>query len=206
LVAWRQHEIIRFDGNSETVLGYIRHRCGAPNTLDGIRIPSSNEDAGDITFDAVNGHLYVPLISTCAQGSSGSCSYTERSWMARIEGFTTIFEILQTYTSTSNTLSFRAPYMPEGFAAADWFDTYWGDLATVGNWSHAQPLQCGYPASEPSVGDYLTVADTLPAPAPGHGYYYVTAVNYLGERRYGRKRINGVMSGRDPAGLPGCSQ
>ena len=43
-----------------------------------------------------------------------------------------------------------------------------------------QPLQCGYPASPPSVGDYLAVADPLPAPSPGQGYYYVTAVNFRG--------------------------
>jgi len=57
-------------------------------------------------------------------------------------------------------------------------------------------LQCGYPASPPSVGDYLTVADPLPTPSPGQGRYYVTAVTYLGERRYGRKRSGGVLSGR----------
>jgi len=67
--------------------------------------------------------------------------------------------------------------MPEGFQHADYFDTFYGDLATVGDWSQAQPLQCGYPATAPSVGDYLTVEDTLPTPSPGQGYYYVTAVN-----------------------------
>ena len=83
-------------------------------------------------------------------------------------------------------------------------DTYWGDLATVGDWSQAQPLQCGYPATAPSVGDYLTVDDTLPTPAPSHGYYYVTAVNYQGDIRYGRKLSGGVLTGRDPAVLPAC--
>ena len=51
--------------------------------------------------------------------------------------------------------------MPEGLQYADYFDTYRGDLATVGGWSQAQPSQCGYPATPPSVGDYLTVEDTL---------------------------------------------
>ena len=59
-------------------------------------------------------------------------------------------------------------------------------------------------ASPPSVGDYLTVADPLPAPSPGHGRYYVTAVNYQGQTRYGRKASGGVLSGRDPGVLPGC--
>ena len=78
-----------------------------------------------------------------------------------------------------------------------------GTLATVGDWSQLQPLQCGYPASPPSVGNYLTVADPLPTPSPGQGYYYVTAVNYQGQTRYGRQRTSGVLSGRDPGVLPG---
>ena len=69
----------------------------------------------------------------------------------------------------------------------------------------AQPLHRAYPATAPSVGDYLTVDDTLPRPAPNRGYYYVTAVNYQGQRRYGRQSNGGVLSGRDPAVLPGCS-
>jgi hypothetical protein len=124
----------------------------------------------------------------------------------RFSGLTTMFEILQTYTPATSELGFRVPYMPEGFPAADYFDTYYGDLATVGDWNQAQPLQCGYPSTPPSVGDYLTVADPLPDPAPGTGRYYVTAVTHLGQRRYGRKATNGVLSGRDPAVLPGCSQ
>ena len=94
--------------------------------------------------------------------------------------------------------------MPEGLQYADWFDTYYGTLATVGDWSQLQPLQCGYPASTPSVGDYLTVTDNLPTPTVGQGYYYVTAVTHQGQTRWGRQAINGTLSGRDPAGLPGC--
>ena len=122
-----------------------------------------------------------------------------------IDGFTTTFEILQTYRPTANEISFRVPYMPEGFQFADYFDSYSGDLATVGNWGNAQPLQCGYPAQSPAVGDYLTVADQLPQPGPGHGYYYVTSVTHMGQRRYGRQHLNGVLSGRDPAMLPACA-
>ena len=61
-----------------------------------------------------------------------------------------------------------------------------------------------YPDMPPSVGDYLTVADTLPTPSPGQGYYYVTAATFQGETRYGRKAEGGQLSGRDPAVLPGC--
>ena len=119
--------------------------------------------------------------------------------------FTTTFEILQTYTPTPDQLSFRVPYMPEGLPGADSFDTYYGDLATVGDWSQAQPLQCGYPASVPSVGDYLTVNDPLPDPGAGQGRYYVTAVRHSGQTRYGRKASDGVLSGRNPVVLPECT-
>lgn len=117
-----------------------------------------------------------------------------------------MFEILQTYTPTTSTLGFTVPYMPEGFQFADFFDTYYGDLATVGDWSQAQPLQCGFPAAAPSAGDFLSVdASALPALASGEGYYFVTAVNYMGDIRYGRRTGGGVTSGRDPAVLPACN-
>jgi len=67
-----------------------------------------------------------------------------------------------------------------------------------------QSLQCGYPSTAPSVGDYLTVEDALPTPSPGEGYFYVTAVNYQGQRRYGRQSNGGVLTARDPAVLPAC--
>ena len=81
---------------------------------------------------------------------------------------------------------------------------YYGSIGNY-DFSQAQPLQCGYPASPPDVGDYLTVEDTLPTPAVGQGYWYLTAVHYGGERRYGRKATGGFLSGRDPGVLPSCS-
>ena len=128
-----------------------------------------------------------------------------RDGICEISGLPTLFEVMQSYEPAPGPLSFRVPYMPEGFQQANWFDTFWGDLATVGNWSQAQPLQCGYPATAPSVGDFLTVEDTLPTPAPGRGYYYVTAVNFQGQRRYGRQSNGGVLTGRNPALLPECT-
>ena len=71
--------------------------------------------------------------------------------------------------------------MPEGFQFADYFDTYYGVLEQPIDFKKAQPLQCGYPGASPEVGDYLTVADTVPNPAPGQGYYYVTAVTHQGQ-------------------------
>jgi len=65
-------------------------------------------------------------------------------------------------------------------------------------------MRCDYPATPPIIGDYLTVSDTSPQPAVGQANYIVTAVTNGTQRRYGRKLINGMMSGRDPALLPGC--
>lgn len=158
-------------------------------------------------FDEEKGRLLIPVQSSCYdEGWTGQCAYNENRWVIAISGFTTTFDILQTYTPASGQLSFRVPHMPEGLQYADWFDTYYGDLATVGDWSQAQPLRCGYPATAPTMGDYLTVDDTLPTPAAGRGYYYVTAANYQGQRRYGRQSNRGVLRGRDPAVLPACSE
>jgi len=158
-------------------------------------------------FDEEKGRLLIPVQSSCYdEGWTGRCAYSQNRWVIAISGFTPTFDILQTYTPASGQFSFRVPYMPEGFQYADYFDTYWGDLATVGNWSQAQPLQCGYPTTAPSIGDYLTVDDTLPTPTPGRGYYYITAVNHQGQRRYGRQSDGGVLTGRNPAVLPPCDE
>jgi hypothetical protein len=90
-------------------------------------------------------------------------------------------------------------------AGADHFDTYWGNLTHPIDFTQAHPLACDYPTAPPRVGDYLTVADTVPTPAPGHGVYYVTAATYRGATRYGRKTTAGHLTGRDPALLPACA-
>jgi hypothetical protein len=125
-------------------------------------------------------------------------------WIAAIEGFATLYDISQTYTPTADNLAFRVPAHPEGLRAADHFDTYWGRVSDLPDFTRAHPMQCHYPATPPSAGDYLTVLDTSPLPVPGNINYTVTAVAYGVEKRYGRRRIGGIMSGRDPALLPGC--
>jgi hypothetical protein len=193
-------ELIAWDGATETVLAYVDGRCPG-DTITIRNVPGTNY--GVLSFDDKNGRLVIPLWGKC-QGCPPSSNYGNQYWVASIEGFATTFEILQTYTPTADAFQFRVPYMPEGFQAADYFDTYAGNLAHPIDFSQAQPLQCHYPSSPPSVGDYFTVPDTLPAPAPGHGYYYGTAVTYQGQTRYGRKRVGGATSGRNPAVLPGC--
>lgn len=206
-VASYRVKIVRRSAGITETLAYIESRCGQPGALD--RVTHSQYEG--LLFDDKLGRLYVPLQVNCTP-DDGTCVYQVPggetqggAWLAAIDGFTTTFEIFQTYTPTVNTISYRVPYMPEGFPAASYFDTYYGDLATAGNWSKAQPLQCGYPASPPHVGDYLTVTDPLPDPPLNHGRYYVTAVYYMGQTRYGRKSSGGVLMGRDPAALPACS-
>ncbi len=203
-VSVQRHALIAFDGSSETVVAYIDERCNASYT------DKLDLSGGSTVFFEESGRLVLPRLLSlgCTSSNCGPAAgaYDSVEWGAMFVGFPTTFEILQTYRPTANQISFRVPYMPEGFAAADWFDTYYGDLATVGDWSQAQPLECGYPATAPSVGDYLTVEDNLPVLEPGQGRYYVTAVNYQGQRRYGRKSTGGVLSGRDPAVLPGCQR
>ena len=123
--------------------------------------------------------------------------------IVKICGLPTLLDIAQSYEPITDTLRFVAPQYPEGLDAADHFDTYWGELADL-DFTQAQGLRCNYPAPIPQAGDYLQVNDTLPEPALGHGYYYVTAVTHMGETRYGRKSTGGQLSGRDPVLLPGC--
>jgi hypothetical protein len=121
-----------------------------------------------------------------------------------LAGFATTFEILQTYTP-SLSLGFRVPYMPDGMPAADRFDTYWGPLTKPIDFTQAHPLACDYPASAPAVGDYLEVPDSTPTPEPGQGFYFVTAVTFEGQTRYGRRASDGILSGRDPSALAACT-
>lgn len=206
---WR-HEVLRCSTpDACTVIARVTDRCSEPPP--GLSSWTDRARILALWIDNSNGYLYIRYKSFRSVGADGARSaidedrYGPNAWeVNRVEGLPTLFEILQTYTPSS-ALSFRVPYMPEGFQAADYFDTYWGNLTHPIDFSQAQGLQCSYPASPPSVGDHLEVADTLPTPALGTGYYYITAVNYQGQTRYGRKAVNGVLSGRDPAVLSACT-
>jgi hypothetical protein len=180
-------------GATETVLASVEDRCFGPGTNEEIF------DPGGVHFDAVNGFVVVPMGSFCV----GSCTYSSTHWVAAISGFAPLFEILTSY-SPIGSVAFRVPSHPEGLQGTDHFDTYYGPLTASKDFSHAQPLRCNYPATIPQPGDYLE-AGIVPDPPSRQGYYYVTAATYQGETRYGRKRENGVLSGRDPAGLPPCA-
>ncbi len=186
--------LARLRGATEEILGYIDERCGLPGSTDTL-------NGGAVGFAPTTGKFFFWFRGTC----TGACGYQVPDRLLVVDGFTTTFDVLQTFVPSVSALIFHVPVMPEGMAAADHFDTYWGNLGNPIDFTQAQPLQCDYPAA-PQVGDYLTVADTLPNPPAGTGRYYVTAATYQGQTRYGRKRQGTVMSGRDPAVLPACVQ
>jgi hypothetical protein len=204
----RRQEIYRVTPTGvRQLVAYLDDRCVNPGTSSADRwlwMLDGWEDGNSVdarfSLDPTIGTLRFRMRTQCA-----SCPIAQtQDKIVQMSGFITLLEVAQSFEPVAGNLAFRVPAMPEGLPAADFFDTYWGDLSTVGDWSQARGLQCDYPAEIPSIGDYLTVADTLPTPSPGNGYYYVTAVTHQGETRYGRKRIEGVTSGRDPAALPGC--
>ena len=217
-------ELVRFDGQTETVVAYIadRSQTAVPGTrYDEIRVtgfdcrwysgqcPITLNQPYMLQFDRIHGRFIIALNSVCAdlsQSNESRCATNTYDgwWIAGIDGFAPLLEIFQSYVPQTASVGFTVPLMPEGMSGADHFDTYWGNLTHPLDFTQAHGLQCNYPAAAPHVGDYVTVADTLPDPTPGTGRYYVTAATYQGATRYGRKTTAGHLSGRDPAVLPVC--
>jgi hypothetical protein len=206
-------QLVRYVGSTRQVIAYIESRCVTSRREDDVSASTA------FTFDAARGRVLISIATYCYGYDASDCpadydgdgspdsTYAgdvHNLQIIAISGFATLFDVLQSYTPPPSQLSFRVPYMPEGFGGADHFDTYWGPLTKPIDFTQAHPLQCGYPATPPRVGDYESVTDTLPTPAPDSGYYYVTAATYQGQTRYGRKTTNGHLSGRDPALLPAC--
>jgi len=178
----------------------------------------------DMFFDPVNAQLIISVRHLEDDpGGSGELIVVD-NYRVAISGFTPLFDIATTFEKTIESffrtqaepekqngaapavtanLAFRVPAKPEGLDGADRFDTYWGELDDI-DFTSAQGLRCNYPVGIPEPGDSLEVADSLPDPPPGTGYYYVTAVSYQGQTRYGRQAQTGELSGRDPALLPAC--
>lgn len=203
-------ELVESHGSIETVLAYVDDRCWSPPKLDAIEPMAAGSSAG-FNFDAVNGRVILAVKDKCNQPNpetTCSAGYGDPNdplpWVLAIEGFTTLFEVLQSYDPPADSFSFRVPYMPEGFEAADWFDTYWGYLERPLDLSQATPLQCEYPSTAPQTGDYLEIADLAPTPAPGRAVYYLTRVTFQGAERAGRRLMGGQLAGRDASVLPDC--
>jgi len=189
-------------GGGENLIGQITDRCNASGTVDQAKpwLPGSTSGYSVLSFDHLNGILYLSLDTYC----KGGCPYAEQTSLIAIVGFTRLFDVIQTYTPASTDVGITVPAIPEGLPSADHFDTYWGNVSTLPDFTQAQPLSCGYPASPPAVGDFLTVTDISPIPPVGQVNYIVTAVTHGTDRRYGRQLIGPTMTGRNPALLPVC--
>lgn len=87
-----RNEIVVFDGSTEQIIGSIEDRCDGPIKLS-VRAYAqltSSTIIGAVKFDPINGRLLIPLLSRVDLESF--------YWIAAIDGFTTTFELLQTYT------------------------------------------------------------------------------------------------------------
>lgn len=210
-VVW---DLVRLRNGAEEVIGtFPGERCGVhPETYESYAPPGG----GMMEFDPLDGRLVIMMDWSCTvftgyEPWTGKCPYGhmgpwyglgERRILA-IEGFTTLFDVIDSYAPTPSNFGFRVPHRPEGLRAADRFDTYTGEVTRPLDLSQAQPLQCGYPEAPPLAGNYLT----FPAngtPAPGQAVYYLTSVTYQGQTRAGRKALDGRLSGRDASQLPVC--
>ena len=81
----KRHEIKRLSlRGDEELVGFVEDRCTS-NGVDDVRSPIS----GSLRFDAVNGRLFLGLLSTCTEG----CKHF--SWIAAIDGFPTLADVLE---------------------------------------------------------------------------------------------------------------
>lgn len=144
-------------------------------------------------------HLFVDYQ---IRDSTGQVVLYSEKGQITISGFPKLFDTLLTFTPGGQ-LSALMPAHPDGFRSADSVQVWTGDVRTMPDWSQAQPLTCAA-AVNPSPGQVVTVTDTLPDPALGHGRYYLTASQSGPERRLGRQYVNGAFAARSPETLPVC--
>ena len=67
------------------------------------------------------------------------------------------------------------------------------------DWSKTRPLAC-MATQNPIPGQAVKIADTLPDPAVGDGWYHLVASQSGPDRRLGRQYVNGSFSARQPGG------
>jgi hypothetical protein len=98
-------QIVRWDGESEAVIAYIRARnAKLPAQCDNLRPrPAGGGLVGDLlAFDEANGRLLVPVESFCSAdvpgGDSCPVNYGGGWWIAALEGLATVSEIDESTT------------------------------------------------------------------------------------------------------------
>ena len=150
-------------------------------------------------LDVVNGTISIALKSV----PYFNLGCPQRVAVAQIRGLPQMFDTLLTFIPGGQ-LAALIPAHPDGFRSAGWMQAWTGDVGSMPDWSQAQPLTCDA-ATNPLPGQVVTIADTLPDPALGHGRYYLTASVNGTDRRLGRQYVNGGFSARDPASLSVCA-
>jgi len=190
--------LLRTDPSSSTVLiGYLLSDfCGVFGCGESVRYTYGRH----ITLDATNGRILIPVRADIY--SAGGLSNTMVG-VAEISGLPKMFDTLLSFVP-GGTLAALIPAHPDGFRNADFVQVWTGDVRSMPDWSQAQPLTCEA-ATNPTPGQVVTLADTLPDPAVGAGRYYITATQHAADRRLGRQYVNGAFSARDPASLPACA-
>lgn len=158
---------------------------------------------GSWEVDVTNGVLLIGLKGECFTAACSLANDTvEHLAVVRITGLPALLDVFESYQPPSS-LSFNLPVHPEGLPSGDRYDVYHGDLASLPDLSQAQSLACDVAAGK-NVGERVEVADTLPDPAAGEARYYLTAISSGIEKRAGRTRQGGGLTGRSAASLPPC--
>ncbi|HET8948760.1 MAG TPA: hypothetical protein VFQ07_17410 [Candidatus Polarisedimenticolia bacterium] len=188
---------IRFTSPDGTVqpLGTFTEYCFADTFY------YSKFDNVSVALDPFNGVLYVEMTIS---NYSFTTQVSNRLTQVAITGLPTLFDIMLTY-QPGQSLSWTTPQRPLGLTSADRFEVYTGALGHTPLFQDAQPIACSLPASgAPAFGEVIAIPDPLPDPPIGEGRYVVVAAERAGEVRYGRQRMGGVTSGRNPADFPAC--
>jgi len=119
-----------------------------------------------------------------------------------VSGLPTLFDVLVTYTPTTEVLV-GAAARPEGhLSPLDAQDVLTGNVRDLPDFSKATRV-CGViPA--PDAGQGATIADPLPAPGSRQASYFLVASRSGADTRMGRSASGGQYQGRPVAGLPLC--
>jgi hypothetical protein len=100
--AMPQLEISWWDGTNEGVIAHLPPRCN-------IEQLEWADDPSNIEFDPNSGTLLLGVADVvgCWNGSENCSPWSAGWWVAAIHGFTTTFEVLETYTPSSQQTRFR---------------------------------------------------------------------------------------------------
>jgi len=155
-----------------------------------------------LVIDVTGGRILMTVVASSVDALNQTSTPTTIG-VIELSGLPTMFDTLMTFVPFGQAISAVVPAHPDGFRSAASLQLWTGDVRTLPDWSQANPLTCSA-ATNPTPGQVVTVADSLPDPPVGHGHYYLTASVNGPNRRLGRMYANGAFSARDPSALPIC--